>query len=189
MPYCDALKNFIRIPLKSFCAMNKQKMSAVGMGEMTIDVPNSTDVSKLMLTEVLYSLNVGYTLVSVRKLDDKGFELTFSGGRCTICGPIGEHIGAIPKARQGLYHVAHEEPISVNSAKEILTLDQFHCQMRHISLGIAHCLVEKGFVTGVHLEPMLSGDSVFCESCVYAKATRKSVPKAWEGKHTKMFGK
>ena len=60
--------------------------------------------------------------------------------------------------------------------------------MGHISLGIAHRLVEKGFVTGVRLEPMLSGDPVFCESCVYAKATRKSVLKAWEGERAKMFG-
>jgi len=87
--------------------MNKQKMSAVGMGEMIIDVPNGTDMSKLRLTEVLYSPDVGYTLVSVGKLNDKGFELTFSGGRCTIRGPMGEHIGAVPKARQGLYHVAY----------------------------------------------------------------------------------
>jgi len=158
------------------------------MGEMIIDVPNGTDISKLRLTEVLYSLDVGYTLVSVGKLNDKGFELTFSGRKCTIHGPMGEHIGAIPKARQGLYRMAHEEPIAANSAEEILILDQFHCRMGHISPGITHRLVEKGFVTGVHLEPMPSGNPVFCESCVYAKTTRKSVPKAWEGEHTKMFG-
>jgi len=125
-PYQDVLKNFVDIPPKSFCATNKQKMSAVGMGEMTIDIPNGTDVSKLRLMEVLYSPDMGYTLVSVRKLDDKGFKLTFLGRRCMIHGPMGEHIGAIPKARQGLYRVAHEEPIAANLAKEVLTLDQFH---------------------------------------------------------------
>ena len=96
------------------------------MGKMTIDVPNGTDVSKLQLMEVLYSPDMGYTLVSVGKLNDKGFELTFSGRKCTIHGPMGEHIGAIPKARQGPYCVAHEEPIAANSAEEVLILDQFH---------------------------------------------------------------
>jgi len=43
-PYQNVLKNFVEIPPKSFCAANKQKMSAVGMGEMTIDALNSTDV-------------------------------------------------------------------------------------------------------------------------------------------------
>ena len=56
----------------------------------------------------MYSPDVGYTLVSVRKLDDKGFKLTFSGGRCTIRRPMGEHISAVPKARQGLYRMAHD---------------------------------------------------------------------------------
>jgi len=82
---------------------------------------------------------------------------------------------------------AYEEPIAVNSAKEVLTLDQFYHRMGHISPGVAHHLVKKGFVTSVRLEPMPSGDPVFCESCVYAKATQKSVPKAREGKCAKIF--
>ena len=138
--------------------------------------------------EVLYSLDVGYTLVSVRKLDDKGFELTFLGRRCTICGPMGEHIGAVPKVRQGLYHMAHGEPLAANSAKKVLISDQFHCQMGHISSGIMQCLVEKEFETGICLEPMLSGDPVFCKSCMYAKATCKSVLKACESDCAKIFG-
>ena len=62
--YRDALENFIKISLKSFRAANKQNMTAVGMGEMTINVPDGADVSQLNLTKVLYSLEVGYTLVS-----------------------------------------------------------------------------------------------------------------------------
>ena len=90
-----------------------------------IDVPNSTNISQLKLTEVLYSPEVGYTLVSVGHLDDKGFAVTFSGSQCTIRGPDG----------------------SLE-----LTIDQFHCRMGHISVGVAQKLVEKGFVTGVRLE-------------------------------------
>ena len=59
-----------------------------------IDVPNSTNISQLNLTEVLYLPEVGYTLVSVGHLDDKGFAFTFSGSQCTIQGPDGTHIGA-----------------------------------------------------------------------------------------------
>jgi len=95
--YRNALEHFVEIPPKSFQAANKQNLSAVGMGEMTINIPNGTDVSKLRLTEVLYAPEVGYTLVSVGKLDEKGFELTFSHGKCVICGPKGEHVGVVPK--------------------------------------------------------------------------------------------
>ena len=92
---------------------------------MVIDVPNGADVSQLRLTEVLYSPEVGYTLVSVGHLDEKGFTVTFSGGQCIIQGPDGSHIGAIPKTK-GLYHVAHDQPEEANLADEELSLDQFH---------------------------------------------------------------
>jgi hypothetical protein len=81
---------------------------AVGTGEMTIDVPNGVDISQLSLTEVLYSPEVGYTLVSVGRLDDKGFSLMFAGGKCTIKGPDGAWVGEVPKNSNGLYKVAHE---------------------------------------------------------------------------------
>ena len=100
------------------------------MNEMTIDIPNGADILQLKLMEVLYSPEVGYTLVSVGHLDEKGFEVTFLGGKCTICVPDGNHIGDIPKLK-GLYHVIHDQPEYVNSAEEELTLDQFHHRMGH----------------------------------------------------------
>ena len=186
MPCYDALENSIEIPLKSFQAANKQNMTAVGMGKMTINVPDGADVSQLKLTKVLYSLEVSYTLVSVGRLNEKGFEITFLGGKCTIKGPNGEHMGAMPKTK-GLYHVAHDECKTAHAADEELTLDQFHCCMGHILAGVAYCLVDNGFVTGVHLEPKSSGEPFFYGLCVYAKVTRKPVPKACEGEDAMKF--
>jgi hypothetical protein len=45
MLYCKDLENFVEIPPKSFHAANKQSMSAVGIGEMVIDVPDGADSS------------------------------------------------------------------------------------------------------------------------------------------------
>ena len=59
--------------------------------------------------------------------------------------------------------------------------------MEHILAGVTRCLVEKGLVTGVCLEPTSSGD-YFCELCVYAKATQKPIPKACEGECATKFG-
>jgi GAG-pre-integrase domain len=157
------------------------------MGEMTIDIPNGADISQLRLTEVLYSPEVGYTLVSVGRLDDKGFTMSFSGGKCTISGPNGEHVGAVPKNGNGLYKVVHEQN-DANVATEVLTLDQFHRRMGHISPEVVRKLVDKGFMTGVRLETMPDGEPHFCESCVYAKATRKPVAKAREGERAIKFG-
>ena len=176
-PYRDAVDNFIEISLKSFRAANKLDFTAVGMGEMTVDVPNGVDISQLRLTEVMYSPEVGYTLVSVGRLDENGFLVTFANGKCTIQGPEGEHIGAIQKMGRGLYWVAHE-PEMANVTTEVLTLDQLHRRMGHISTEVVQKLIDKGFVTGVRLETTPSGEPHFCESCVYAKAMRKPVSKA-----------
>jgi hypothetical protein len=153
---------------------------------MVIDIPNGVDVSQLRLTEVLYSPEVGYTLVSIGRLDDEGFSTTFGGGKCIIKGLEGECVGQVPKNPKGLYRVEHEAD-SANITTEAITLDQFHRRMGHISPRIAQKLVDDKFVTGVRLSKTQSGNPFFCESCVYAKATRKPVAKEREGDRAKDF--
>ena len=92
---------------------------------MTINVPNGVETSRLQLTEVLYSPEVGYTLISIGNLDDKGFSVTFGGGKCVITGPDGKRVGKIPKNKKGLYRVEHNYE-TANTAEDI-TLEQFHC--------------------------------------------------------------
>jgi len=60
--------------------------------------------------------------------------------------------------------------------------------MGHISPLIAKKLVDNKLVMGVRLAETPSGDPFFCESCVYAKATRKSVAKEREGNRAEEFG-
>ncbi|KAF8159068.1 hypothetical protein K438DRAFT_1860390 [Mycena galopus ATCC 62051] len=81
-PFRDEMTNFVEIPPKSFSA-------------------NGVDVAKLHLTEVLYSPEVGYTLISIGRLDDAGITTTFSNGMCTMHGPDGEKIGEVPKNGRG----------------------------------------------------------------------------------------
>jgi hypothetical protein len=189
-PYLGDFDNFVEIPPKAFRTAKEQSFSATGKGEMVIDVPDGAEFTQLRLTEVLYSPEVGYTLIPIGKLDDYGFSAMFSGGKCLIQGPDGSRVEEVPKDRRGLYRVQHEHELEEANvaAAETLTLDQFHRRMGHISTKIAQKLVDDGFVTGVRLEATPSGDPFFCESGVYAKATRKPIPKEREDKHAKVFG-
>ena len=90
--------SLVETPPKVFRAANKQNFNATGIGKLTVDIPNGTETSKLHLTEVLYSPEVGYTLISVGKLDDLGYTLTFGGGKCTIHAPSRDVVGVVPKA-------------------------------------------------------------------------------------------
>ena len=172
----------------SFSTANKQKFNASGKGEIVINIPNGIEISQLRLTEVLYSPEVGYTLVSIGRLDDNGFTATFGDGKCIIRGPDDECVGRILKNKRGLYKVEHELDIEqANAVNESLTVQQLYRRLGHISPVIAKKLIKDKLVTGVRLALVSSGDPFFCESCVYAKATRKSVPKEAEGNRAKVF--
>ena len=189
-PYREDFESFIKIPPMSFSAANKQKFNASGKGEMVIDIPNGIKISQLQLTdtEVLYSPEVGYTLVSIGRLDENGFMATFGNGKCIIRGPDDECISKILKNKRGLYKVEHELDIEqANAVHESLTLQQLHRRLGHISPIIAKKLIKDKLVTGVRLAMVLSGDPFFCESCVYAKATQKIIPKEAEGNRAKVF--
>ena len=71
---------------------------------------------------------------------------------------------------------------------KVLSLDRFHLCMGHISFQNARSLVKNKYITGVRLEYTPSTQKLFCESCVYAKAARKSVPNIREGKRASEFG-
>ena len=75
--YHDQFTTYHDINPNSFTAANKQKFLAIGAGDMVIDVPDGLDISKMKLTEVLYSPEIGYTLISVGHLDDEGFTAIF----------------------------------------------------------------------------------------------------------------
>ena len=185
-PYQSQFENFEQTSPRSFKAANKQMFSTIGKGDLVIDVPNGDTFTKLRLTDVQYSPNVAYTLGSIGRLDDEGYTAKFGKGKCVLEGPDGEKIGEVLRTMRKAYKVEHEE--MANAAEETLTLDRLHCRMGHVSTQVIRDLVSQGMVTGIHLEYTPSKVPFFCESCIYGKATRKSVPKLREGERATVFG-
>ena len=71
--------------------------------------------------DVQYSPNVAYMLVSIRKLDDEGFTITFGNGRCILKGLDGGKVGEVMRTTGKAYKVEHEEGIA-NVVEETLML-------------------------------------------------------------------
>lgn len=114
IPHCispdlDHMIDIQQILLKSFTAANQQKFSTMGVGDLIIKIPNGVEVLKLHLMDVLYSYEVGYTLVSISHLDELGLLVTFANGYCTIHDADGKIIGHIQQLEKGLYCVIHKE--------------------------------------------------------------------------------
>ena len=168
------------IVLRHFRAANKQTFSTSGKGELVVDVPSDEGMTRLWLLNVPFSSEVSYTLVSVGRLDEAEFSVMFGGGKCTIRGEDNDVVGVLPHSSTRVYKVEHKDGV-VNVAEERLTLECFHGWMGHISPEAARQLVKNKMVTGIRLEYATPRNAFFCASCIYAKATRKPVPKLREG--------
>jgi gag-polypeptide of LTR copia-type/Zinc knuckle len=83
-PDRENLTNYVEIAPRSFRAANKQCMNAVGKGEMSVEIPNGPQTSKIELTGVLHVPQAGYTLISVGQLDKAGYTATFGGCKCIL---------------------------------------------------------------------------------------------------------
>src|SRR5271168_2704740 len=185
-PYKSQFENFQCTTPRHFRAANKQTFSTTGTGELVVDVPNGSGRTQLRLQGVLYSAEVGYTLVSIGRLDEAGFTVSFGGGKCVLVGEDGVEVGVVPKTSTRVYRVDHEQAVA-NAAEERLTLDKLHRRMGHISLDAARKLLKDNMITGVRLEYSPT-KNFFCASCVYAKATRKAAPKLRESERADVFG-
>lgn len=185
----DALDNYTEIEPKFLRAADKKAMKAVGKGDMVVELPNGSKTSRLKLKDVFHVPGVGYTLVSIGRLDVEGYFVTFGGGMCQIREANGKVLGTIPRTSQCLYKIPHEAISGLAAAaEEMITLDQFHRRMGHISPYTARKLVKEKLVTGVKLDGSSINIPIFCESCVHAKAIRKPIPKVREGKRASKFG-
>ncbi|KAK0226517.1 hypothetical protein IW262DRAFT_1255613, partial [Armillaria fumosa] len=90
----------------------------------------------------------------------------------------------------GLYRVIHDSADggTANAATPtVVTEDELHRRMGHLSITAAKRLLSHGFVTGLQLSPNPTGKPFFCESCVYAKTKRQSVPKVRRGPRASTF--
>jgi GAG-pre-integrase domain len=183
------LQGLTQIPPKSLSSANKQKFKAIAKGDMIVNVPNRPAISKLHLKDVLYAPEVGYTLVSIRCLDEDGYSTSFENGVCRIRDDDGTVVGLIPKTKRGLYKVTHDgDACTACTAEDVVGVKDLHSRLGHVSPNAARKLVEKGLVTGIRLDKSKDDEPTFCEACVYAKATRKPIAKERQGERAQNFG-
>ena len=184
--YRNRLENYVSIVPKPIAAADKRFFQATGKGNLRIKIPNGNSTTSILLTDVLYCPDMGLTLVSISKLADAGFQSLF-GTRCKIFDQKRKVIGEVPR-RSGLYRVDHsfggQETGGV--AKEVLTAEELHRRMGHIAPEAAKRMISSGAVEGIEIDS--SADLKSCNSCEYAKATRKPIQKAREKPRASAFG-
>jgi len=140
MPYRDEFTIFHQMPPKRLTAANQGSFTADGYGDVIISVPNGDRISKIHLQNVLYTPAVGFSLISISRIDDAGFSATFGGQCCTIHNKDGNIVGSIAKS-QNLYRIIRQPNIQVGSSNAAEAVDEptklsvmeLHRRMGHIA--------------------------------------------------------
>jgi len=164
-PYRNRFQNFVSIAPKPISAANKVAFNAVGRGDVEIEVPCHEKTSKVTLKDVLYAPDMGLTLVSISRIAAAGFQSIFEGSSLKI-------------------RVEHNE--SAHAAVTTVTIDDLHRRMGHIAPDAAKLLVSKGIVSGLRLDG--SQGTSTCDSCEFAKTTRKAIKRERIAERAKAFG-
>ena len=101
-PNRELFSEFRIIALKRVKVADKTIFMVTRIGCMKIDIPNGRNSTTIMLKDMLYCPDLGYTLVSLAKCDTTGFTVTLKDKSCCIKDTKESQIGQIPQY-QGLY--------------------------------------------------------------------------------------
>ena len=80
----ERFSEFRTITLKGVKAVDKTIFMATSIGHMKINIPNRRDSTAIMLKDMLYCPDLGYTLVSLAKCNAAGFIVTLKDKSCCI---------------------------------------------------------------------------------------------------------
>jgi hypothetical protein len=74
---------------------------------MVIQVPNGGSTLTFTLHDVLHTLSVRYTLISLGTLDHDSYHAMLGSGCLNLFSPGGTRVANILKLMCGLYHIVH----------------------------------------------------------------------------------
>jgi hypothetical protein len=184
-PFRHRFVTYQPITPRPISAADNRVFYAIGTGTLQIEVPNGpSPATPILLWEALHAPDIGATVVSIGRIAKAGYTVLFDGGTCKIQNKNSKVIGQIPVSQNGLYKVERDHAgLVIPEDNGILAL---HRRLGHIPADAIRALIRYNVVTGLHL--LDDKRPIFCESCEYAKATRKRISKERTTPPAKAFG-
>jgi hypothetical protein len=167
---------FTSIDPQSIHTADGSTISAIGRGDVKIDLPLGQKRTTVTLKDALYAPKMAFTLVATNRIAAVGFAVHFEGNLCKIlsAGPIRTIIAEIPHIN-GLYTVVAQNKHHAATARGKLTICDLHRVLGHVSQLAIKSAVEKGLIEGVEFDSTSKPE--FCDGCEKGKATRQPFPK------------
>ena len=150
------------------------------MGDLEIDLPNGSKVTKMMFKDAIHTPDMAFTLIAISKLDKARYKVVFHKSTCTIINLKGKTITTIPHS-EGLYRISSAKSAEngghAATAAGKMSISEAHRKLGHISYGAITHAISKGFITRIKLDK--DSKPEFCEACAKAKSARQPFPEAY----------
>jgi hypothetical protein len=130
-PFQHKFTTYQPIPPRAIVSANKRIFYAQGVSDLQIEVPNGDALTPVLLRDALYTPQIGLTVVSIGRIAQAGYSVSFEDNHCKIKkGPEEHTIGNIPASGNGLYKVEHT--LSACAVLEKVNILTLHRRLRHI---------------------------------------------------------
>lgn len=165
--------NLIMNKVGDITVANGSKVSIEGKGSVRLKLKLMNDRTfDVLLEDVFYVPGLDSNLISVKKLADKGFDVSFFGNECRLRKEKVEM--TIGSFRNGLYelHLDTTHKSFAARSDDENCVHEWHNIMGHRNLAVIQRMGSQGL-----LIRKCECDDI-CESCIQGKMSRKSFPKS-----------
>ena len=185
-PFIHRFSNYCSISPRPITATNKHIFYAIGTGDLQIDVPNRQSTTPVTLHDTLHTPDMALTIVSISQIVNSGCSVSFKKKSCKIKNKSGKVVGDIPASSNGLFKVEHSFMAASTNTVEQVNIHMLHRCLGHISADAICNLIHFNAITGIKL--IDNGSPIICQSCEYAKLTRKPIKNEQSATPAKQFG-
>ena len=155
--YCpdqEKFANYKQID-QSITTADGRKLKAIRMGDLEIDLPNGSKVTKTMFKDAIHTPDMAFTLIAISKLNKAKFKVVFHKSTCTIINLDGKTIATMPHSK-GLYRISSaksaENKGHAATASGKMSISKAHRKLGHIFCGVITHAIIKGFIPGIELD-------------------------------------
>jgi len=142
---------------------DKGSVATAGVGTAVLKVIVHGKTRKIKLEKVLHVPTMGFNLMSVGMMEERGAEVSFKGGQTII--KINEKIAACGTRKNGLYHL---DMAPMSDVAALASLQLWHERLGHVNVAGIKRMIKNKDVDGLKSTSMVVMD--ICEPCVFGKA-------------------
>lgn len=149
---------------------NSEKIKVTGIGDTIIKLPGEAEEKTIALSNVLYVPNLGGNLLSIGRIEERGFKVEFSDGEAKILEKNGVVI--LTAKREGRLYVVKEKQDFAHIARSK------NDELWHRRLGHPNYSLIKGCYSNEDESGSEDPPDERCSVCIQGKMKRKKFPKS-----------